>query len=252
MGAYASLTTLAIYDRSIGHNALIRSSGMPIVGTGQFSPDGRYLAAVGFGTATSLIRADRDTDVDGVFDEAGAVDVGAVALITWDGHALATDGAAHLVVVPAFPFVGGMGIRDLRGPVPPPFDLDADGLGDAFESRVGLSPSSAAGADGANGDPDADGRTNAGAARGHPSSAVSDALPGRRRDRRFFSTRMPSQPGSAVSRVLLRYLTDTGQTTSTTLVVPPMFAPVRLRRAVCEPRDGVILDGHRGGRADRG
>ena len=45
---------------------------MPVVGTGQFSPDARYLATVGFGAATTFIRIDRDADADGVFDEAGA------------------------------------------------------------------------------------------------------------------------------------------------------------------------------------
>ncbi len=39
-------------------------------------------------------------------------------------------------------------------------DSDSDGLPDSYEITFGLNPNSAAGADGANGDPDGDGRTN--------------------------------------------------------------------------------------------
>ena len=47
------------------------------------------------------------------------------------------------------------------GPTPGPDpDTDADGLPDAWEVSVGLNPQSASGADGASGDPDADGQTN--------------------------------------------------------------------------------------------
>jgi hypothetical protein len=42
----------------------------------------------------------------------------------------------------------------------PPGDGDADGLPDAWETAVGLDPQSAAGPDGVNGDPDADGLSN--------------------------------------------------------------------------------------------
>jgi hypothetical protein len=114
--AYASQTTLAIYDRSIGHNALVRSAGVPVYGTGQFSPDARYLSTIGFGTASTFIRIDRDTDADGVLDEAGSVDGGPIALIDWDPPALgelarapATDAAARLVVVGAPPVVVALG-----------------------------------------------------------------------------------------------------------------------------------------------
>ena len=44
-------------------------------------------------------------------------------------------------------------------PVPLP-DADGDGLPDAFEIQYGLNPNSAAGSNGANGDPDGDGFTN--------------------------------------------------------------------------------------------
>ena len=222
--AYASLSTLAIYDRSIGHNALVRSAGMPIVGTGQFSPDARYLSTVGFGAATTFIRIDRDTDADGVLDEAGSVDGGPTSLTRWDWGGFTTDAAARLVVVSASSHLGGLGVQDAFGPAPPPFDTDADGLGNTFESRFGLNASSDTGGDGANGDPDGDGWTNrqeqeAGThPRGFQTRYLAEGATGS-----FFSTRIAvANPGSAVSRVLLRYQADTGQTTSTMLAVPPM------------------------------
>ena len=47
------------------------------------------------------------------------------------------------------------------GAIPPPDDTDGDGLPDAWEALVGLRIDVATGPDGATGDPDADGRTNA-------------------------------------------------------------------------------------------
>jgi YVTN family beta-propeller protein len=220
--AYASLSTLAVYDRSIGHNALVRPVGMPVVGVGQFSPDARYLSTIGFGSATTFIRIDRDFDADGILDEAGAVDGGPVAIIRWDGRLPATDAAARLVAAGAPLFMGGLAILDLLGPAPPPFDTDADGLGNTFESRFGLSPSSDTGVDGASGDPDGDGRTNAEEQeagthpRGFQTRYLAEGATGS-----FFSTRIAvANPGDTASRVLLRYLSDTGQTTSSMLVVP--------------------------------
>ncbi len=51
-------------------------------------------------------------------------------------------------------------VQQAAAPVVTPTDTDGDGMPDAWESRAGLSPSSAAGADGASGDPDGDGLTN--------------------------------------------------------------------------------------------
>ena len=159
---------------------------MPVVGTGQFSPDARYLATVGFGAALTFIRIDRDVDGDGVLDEAGAVDGGPAAIIRWEGRAPATDAAARLVVVAAADFVGGLAVRDLLGPAPPPFDTDADGLANGFESRFGLNAASDAGADGPDGDPDGDGRDQRAGAAGRDASArLPDPVSRRGRHRRL-------------------------------------------------------------------
>jgi hypothetical protein len=51
-------------------------------------------------------------------------------------------------------------VQQGAAPVVVPTDSDGDGMLDAWESRAGLSPTSAAGADGASGDPDGDGLSN--------------------------------------------------------------------------------------------
>jgi hypothetical protein len=51
-------------------------------------------------------------------------------------------------------------VQQAGAPVVAPTDTDGDGMPDAWESRAGLSPTSAAGAEGASGDPDGDGLTN--------------------------------------------------------------------------------------------
>ena len=209
--------TLAIFDRSTGHNCPGATGGdarrryRPLLARRAVSRD------VGFGAATTFIRIDRDVDGDGILDEAGAVDGGPAGIIRWDGRGLATDAAARLVVVTGADFIAGLSVRDLLGPAPPPFDTDGDGLENGFESRFGLSATSDAGADGPDGDPDGDGRTNrqeqlAGThPRGFQTRFLAEGATGT-----FFSTRIAvANPGATPATVLLRYQTDTGQTTST-------------------------------------
>lgn len=94
-------------------------------------------------------------------------------------------------------------------------DTDADGLPDAWESQFGLNPGSAAGDDGAAGDPDADGLTNAQelAAGSHPvgrsSRLFAEGATGS-----FFDTRFAlfNPDGIATARVLIRFFTSAGTT----------------------------------------
>lgn len=107
---------------------------------------------------------------------------------------------------------------------PPVADADADGLPDDWETAYGLDPASAAGDDGAGGDPDGDGRTNA--------QEFADDTHPRGFHRRFFAegTRVADfvtrfavvQPDAAapLARVQARYVTDAGAVHATRLLVP--------------------------------
>jgi hypothetical protein len=101
-------------------------------------------------------------------------------------------------------------------------DSDGDGLENEWETLYGLNPNSAAGADGAAGDPDADGRTNAAeqTAGSHPrgtlkrymAEGVSNA---------FFATRFAlANPQASTARVLLTFVDTTGRTTRHYVAVP--------------------------------
>ena len=203
----------------------------------------------------ALIRADRDSDADGILDEAGAVDVGAVALITlgwprawrptrrcisswcsafplrrWAGRPRsARAGAAAVrlrrrrprqrlrVAVRPEPVVRRRRRRRERRPRRRRPD----------QRRRSSSPA----------------RIRAGFQTRYLAEGATGA---------FFSTRIAvANPGSAVSHVLLRYQTDTGQTTSSLLAVPPMARRFVNVGSVPSLGAAVVLDGHRGGRADR-
>ena len=103
-------------------------------------------------------------------------------------------------------------------------DLDADDLPDAWESLVGLRPDSASGPEGAGGDPDADGLTNAQEFAGgtHPRGLASftrylaEGAAGP-----FFDTALALlNPGLVDAHVLLRFQNDAGEATTHQLVVP--------------------------------
>jgi YVTN family beta-propeller protein len=215
--AYASYLTVAIFDRTTGHNSLVRDMTFPTSGAGQFSGDGRHFAIP---SGPSFVRIDRDPDADGVFDESGAVDVTEHGFALPSGSSM-SDTLLRSIFVNVPGSIGGLGVRDIFGPALPLFDSDGDGLDNGFETRFGLNPVSAAGPDGPTGDPDGDGRTNleeqlAGThPRGVQTRYLAEGATGS-----FFSTRIAvANPETRPARVLLRYQTETGQTTSTLLNV---------------------------------
>jgi hypothetical protein len=113
-------------------------------------------------------------------------------------------------------------VHDRESPAFDSYDSDGDGLANTFESRFGLNAAQAQGSEGAAGDPDGDGFTNAQeqALGSHPRGVQTRYL-AEGATGPFFSTRISvANPGAAHARVLLRYQTDTGHTTSTFLTVP--------------------------------
>jgi hypothetical protein len=102
-------------------------------------------------------------------------------------------------------------------------DADLDGLPDTWEAQFGLSATSAAGNDGATGDPDNDTRSNLTEYQqgSHPVAPyvryLAEGAAGG-----FFSTTIAlANPGLTNANVLLRFQTDTGNMVSSFLVVPP-------------------------------
>ena len=107
-------------------------------------------------------------------------------------------------------------------PAAAPVDGDGDTLPDEWERTFGLDPTSGAGGDGANGDPDGDGQTNGTEhANGtHPRGLITRLLAeGVRRD--TFQTRFAvANPGTAAAHVQLRFLLDDRTVAQTTRTVP--------------------------------
>lgn len=91
-----------------------------------------------------------------------------------------------LVRIPAAAFANASESWRSGPPTPGALDEDLDSLPDAWESAYGLSPTSATGADGPDGDPDGDGFTNATEFRNH--SSPRDSASGVRLRAEFFAS----------------------------------------------------------------
>ena len=103
-------------------------------------------------------------------------------------------------------------------------DSDGDTLPDDWETRYGLDATSAAGVNGAAGDPDGDGLSNAQeyAAHSHPANLPSATRYLAEGATGVFETRIAiANPGAATARVLLRFLQGNGTVTSSGVTVPP-------------------------------
>lgn len=104
-------------------------------------------------------------------------------------------------------------------------DRDGDGLPDDWETQFGLDPLSTAGINGASGDPDGDGVSNADeyAAQSHPDNDAAASRYLAEGSTGFFETRISiANPGATDAAVLLRFLRGDSTVRSHTLTVPAM------------------------------
>lgn len=120
---------------------------------------------------------------------------------------------------------GGALIRLVLDGPPPPIDTDGDGLPPEWETAFGLDPTSADGDDGADGDPDGDGLTNAEEfaagthPRGHLRRFFAEGATGA-----FFRTRLDiaNPNGASTATVRVAFLTDAGGRVVHDLLVRPL------------------------------
>jgi hypothetical protein len=106
--------------------------------------------------------------------------------------------------------------------LPSHFDRDSDTLDDRWEAAMGLDYTSAAGTDGAAGDPDGDGATNAleEEASTHPRGTTEQFL-AEGADNAFFRTRLGlANPGAAPATAVVRFDGDDGSSTAVNVHLP--------------------------------
>ncbi len=118
--------------------------------------------------------------------------------------------------------INGVAFTVTQAGAQPTVDADGDGLVDTWETTFGLNATSPSGGDGANGDPDGDGRSNAQeqAAGTHPrgfhTRYLAEGATGT-----FLDTSVALlNPGTAPASVLLRFLKDDGATVTQQVPVP--------------------------------
>jgi hypothetical protein len=111
----------------------------------------------------------------------------------------------------------------VAGAVPAPPDTDNDSLPDDWETKFGLNPGSSTGDNGADGDPDGDGVTNAAELGGgtHPRGFFGPSLAEGALNS-FFDVRLALlNVGSTPARLLFRFLQPGGTTASKFEILPP-------------------------------
>jgi hypothetical protein len=142
------------------------------------------------------------------------------------GSALGAGGVTLAVAEPAYDVLTGVALGPGRVFVYDlaTLDLDGDTLPDQWETAFGLDPQSTSGANGRDGDPDADGQTNPQeyASRTHPrglGSATRYFAEGATSS--FFETRLAvANPGTETARVGLRFALTDQSIRTTTVQVP--------------------------------
>ena len=248
--AYRSYPTLGIFDRSTGHNALVRDRSAirrrhrPVHAR-------RPLFRASRVRHERLVRPlDRDPDVNGVFDEPGAVESADRSRIQSDGRARLRTVRCASVFVSCRGDSRGARPCEIFGPAPPPSTTtptdwttirDAGSVWTRRRPPASTAPTATPTATAAPTRRSSwPGRIRAGSRR-----AISPRARPARSSRRGSRSRTRARRRP---RVLLRYQTDTGHTTSTPARRPGPRPPVRRRRRRAESGVGRLLDGHRGRR----
>jgi uncharacterized repeat protein (TIGR03803 family) len=226
-GALTAVSAVVAIDRTTAAVRRVCTLPPPLLTAARYmtlGPDGALYGLLA-GDAQRLFRCDPAT---------GAVRVTVlppnlgpiVGPMTAFGDALygATRGVTDLSAYGMTDVSGGVIFRLVLAGPPPALDSDGDGLPNTWETRYGFDTSGGGGNDGAAGDPDGDGRTNAEelAAGTHPRGFVT-RLFAEGATGPFFRTRFDfTAPSSTPATVRVRFLTDAGAVVGADVVVPPL------------------------------